>query len=270
LNLEGRVALVTGSSRGIGRAIALALAGAGADVVIAARREPLAGTIEESVELVEALGRRALGVEMDVGDVESVRETVRRALERFGRLDILVNNAGTNWSRPLLEMPPKRFDLIMRVNAHGPFYCTQAVVPALIARGGGHVINISSIAAEGARVPNFDRGPSGIAYGASKAALERMTLAMAEELRPHRIAVNAIRQDGIIETEGMRALRLAGHQNTRMGVWPVEIMGEAALHLCLQDPARSTGRVVTLTSLRDEALGIARIMDEYPGGGAYG
>src|SRR5713101_2108562 len=132
--LQGRVAIVTGASRGIGRAIALGLAGEGCAVVIVAKStestDRLPGSIYSVAQEVEALGAPALPVQVDVRNEEQIEGMVAQALERFGRVDILVNNAGALWWKPLLETPAKRFDLVMGVNARASCLAARAVLPA--------------------------------------------------------------------------------------------------------------------------------------------
>jgi citronellol/citronellal dehydrogenase len=146
-SLQGRVAIVTGSSRGIGRAIALGLARAGCAVVVAAKStdstERLPGSVYTVAAEVEALGAAALAVPTDVRDADQLDALAARARARFGRVDILVNNAGAMWWRPLLETPAKRFDLVMGVNARAAFLLCRAVLPAMIERRWGHVVNLS-------------------------------------------------------------------------------------------------------------------------------
>ena len=240
MSLEQQVAIVTGASRGIGRAIALALAERGADIVVAARREPVPGTIEETAAMVEDRGRRALAVDMNVAKEEDVQRTVAEALQAFGRIDMLVNNAGTNWSRPIRDFEPQRWELVLKVNAFGPFLCSRAVIPHMAERGSGHILNVSSIAAVKA-------GPGGSAYSASKAALEALTHSLAAELHSDGVCVNAIRLEGVVETPGTTMLLSStGH---REGMWPPEIMGEAAAYICSQR-FPFTGQVRTIASLR--------------------
>ena len=193
--LEGRVAIVTGSSRGIGRAIAVELAEQGADVVVAARREPVPGTIEETAAMVEQRGRRALPVDLDVTDETAVAAMTEEALHRFGRIDILINNAGTNWSAPVTDFPRSRWDLVLRVNALGPFICSKAVLPHMAERGSGHIVNISSIAAVRPRAETS-------AYSASKGGVVGMTLPIARDLSRSGIRVCTI-APGIFETPMM-------------------------------------------------------------------
>ena len=150
--LQGQVALVTGASRGIGRAIAIELARLGADVVLAARSTGAApsrapGTIDETARQVRALGRRALPLPVDVTSVEQVEAMARRSLGEFGRLDVLVNNAAYMYRSPFYKTPLERWDLVLNVNLRGPVICTQAFLPHMMERGGGRILNISSAAA---------------------------------------------------------------------------------------------------------------------------
>src|SRR5438552_5013419 len=163
--LQGRVAIVTGASRGIGRALALALARAGCHVVIAAKStestEKLPGSIFTVAAEVEALAARALPVQVDVRDAEQIEAMAAKALERFGRIDLLINNAGALHWAGILDTPPKRFDLVTGVNARAAFLCCRAVLPAMIRLGGGHIVNISLPLDQSIR-------PGRIAYGVSK------------------------------------------------------------------------------------------------------
>jgi NAD(P)-dependent dehydrogenase (short-subunit alcohol dehydrogenase family) len=204
--MRGKVAIVTGASRGIGKAIALGFAREGADVVVAARSESapserLPGSIHETVDEIEKLGGRALAVRCDVTDEASVTAMVETTLEEYGRVDVLVNNAAVDFPFPVAEMPLKRWDLVMRVNATGPFLCSKAVLPAMIAQGGGSIINISSQAAT-------ERGSGTVGYSAiyaaSKAALDRFTWALAAEVGKYNVAVNALKPAKVVDTEGMR------------------------------------------------------------------
>jgi NAD(P)-dependent dehydrogenase (short-subunit alcohol dehydrogenase family) len=203
--------------------------------------------------MVQSLGRRALPAEFDVGRAESVQETVRRGLEEFGRIDILVNNAGTNWARPFLEISPSRWELVLRVNTTGPFLCSQAVLPAMLERGRGHILNISSIAA----VPAD--GPDGsIAYSVSKAALDRLTLGLAGELRGRGIGVNGLRVEGAVHTDGRRLVPFT--TDDVAGWWPPEVIGYAARYVALQDPTTFTGQIIPIGDLRPLVAEIDQVL----------
>jgi NAD(P)-dependent dehydrogenase (short-subunit alcohol dehydrogenase family) len=181
--LDGKVALVTGASRGLGRAMALGLAGAGADVALAGREratlEPVAREIERD------LGRLALPVPLDVADLEALPAAVETVVARFGRIDILVNNAGTNIRKPTLDYTPEEWDAVLGTNLKGAFFLSQQVARRMIAAGGGKILNIGSMTA-------FLGVPTVPAYTASKAALQQLTRLLAVEWAEHNIQVNAI------------------------------------------------------------------------------
>jgi citronellol/citronellal dehydrogenase len=243
LKLDGKVAIVTGASRGLGRAIALGFAREGAGVVVAARSETenstLPGTIHETAEEVRALGREALAVRCDVTDEQSVARMAGAALEKFGRIDILVNNAAVAFYRPVLQTPLKRWELVIRVNLIGAFLCSKAVLPAMIKQQSGSIINISSLAAN-----ERDEGtvPTGVAYAVSKAGLDRMTWGLASEVGAHNIAVNCIKPHAVVNTEGMRYWLRDADQSSWQSA---EMMVKAALFLACQDSRGVTGTVST-------------------------
>ncbi len=205
MELNNKVAIVTGGSRGLGRAIALGLSEAGASIVIAARTEKensvLPGTIYSTVEEIKSSGAEALAVRCDVTDEGSVKSMVQQTLKTYGRVDILVNNAGVAFYHPLIETPAKRWELVIRVNLLGAFLCSKSVLPHMVKQKSGSIINISSLAAD-----ERDEGtvPTGIAYAASKAALDRMTYGLASEAGKYNIAVNALKPHKVVDTDGMR------------------------------------------------------------------
>ena len=240
MELEGKVAIVTGASRGVGKNIALELAKAGADIVVAARTEQvkdpkLPGTISETAEEIRALGRRALPVRTDVTDEESIEAMVRRTLEEFGRIDILINNAGIMAPGPLVDVALKRWDLVMRVNVRGPVACSRAVWPHMVERREGVIINISSILADQA-------GGGNISYSVTKQALRKFSEGLAEEGKPHNIRVFALSPEGLVITPGTMYHRLPDEVPAGPMVEDPEVMGQAAAFLC-GDAARDlTGR----------------------------
>lgn len=181
--LENTVAVVTGAGRGIGRAIALAFGKAGSDVVLAARS---IGALEAVAGEVEAMGRRALVVPMDLRDHNSIRALAERSLEEFGHVDTLVNNSGVAGpSAPAWEVELADWEETFAVNVTGAFLCCQAFLPAMIERGKGSIINIGSITG---KRPLLNRSP----YAASKLALVGFTRTLATEIGPHGIRVNLI------------------------------------------------------------------------------
>jgi 3-oxoacyl-[acyl-carrier protein] reductase len=189
--LSGSVAVVTGGSRGIGFAIATALADLGATVVITGRDETR--VVAAAAEL-SARGPACEGVRCDVADLESVTALGSRLGEKYGRVDILVNNAGIGGPASLLhELNPEDWDAIFHTNVRGVFYMIRAVVPLMIAAGSGHIINISSLAGKNPLL-------RGAAYSASKWALNGLTYSVAEELRSHNIRVSVV-CPGSVDTE---------------------------------------------------------------------
>jgi citronellol/citronellal dehydrogenase len=236
-SLAGKVAIITGASRGIGRAIALGLAREGCRVVIAAKStestEKLPGSIHSVAREVEALGGQALPVAVDVRDADAIEALAARTVERFGRIDALINNAGALWWQPLLQTPAKRFDLVMAVNARASFLCCRAVLPSLIAAGGGHVINMS---------PPMDLSlvPGRIAYAISKLGMTLLTFGLAEEVRPHNVAVNSLWPVTIIESQASIGWGLGTREQWRTP----EILVDCVLRLLRKEPKEITGQAL--------------------------
>jgi citronellol/citronellal dehydrogenase len=236
-SLEGRVAIITGSSRGIGKAIAIALAQRGCNIVVAAKTEApdprLPGTIHDTAREVEAAGAQALAVACDVRDEEKVDALAKATLDRFGRIDILLNNAGALWWRPVLETPAKRFDLVMDVNARASFLLARAVLPAMIERKWGHIINMS---------PPIDLRPvpGHVAYFISKYGMTLIAHGLAEEVREHNIAVNALWPVTIVESQATINYGLGGREEWRKP----EIMSDAVLAVVEKPPALRSGKAL--------------------------
>jgi NAD(P)-dependent dehydrogenase (short-subunit alcohol dehydrogenase family) len=192
--LTDQAALVTGAARGLGRAVALALANAGADVALGLRDADGAADL---VTEIEAMGRRALPVQMDVRDPEESRAAVARVIAAFGRLDILVNNAGLGPANPAEDVTEADFDLTMDVNVRGLFFASQAAGRAMIAQGYGRIVNLSSQA-------GFVALPTESIYCASKAAVTHLTRCLAVEWGRYGITVNAVAPT-FIRTDGTAA-----------------------------------------------------------------
>ncbi len=185
--LEGRTAIVTGGGRGLGRHMAEALSDAGANVVLCARKlEPL----EEVREEIEARGRSALALELDVTEGESVERVVAEAERAFGSVDVLVNNSGATWGAPPTEMPPEKFDRVIAVNVRGTFLMSQAAGRRMIERGsGGTIVNVASIAGLVGGNPDYMQT---VGYNSSKGAVISMTRDLATSWARHGITVNAV------------------------------------------------------------------------------
>ena len=197
-DLTGKVAIVTGASRGIGKCVALSLAKQGADVVIAARsvesRKLLPGTIHDTVTEIEALGRRALAVRTNVRDADAVEAMIEQAADHMGRIDILVNNAGALWWDTVEQTPAKRFDLVMEVNARASFVAARAAIPHMARAGGGFVFMYS---------PPLDLGmiPGKVAYCISKFGMTMLAMGLGAELRDRNIGAAALWPATVIESQ---------------------------------------------------------------------
>ena len=257
-SLLGSVAVVTGASRGIGRAICIALARAGADIVVAARSTDAApsrlpGTIESVAREIEALGRRARALRVDISDDGSVDELARATIEEFGSVDVLVNNAAHLFRAPVREMPIGRWDRVMNVNLRGPLLCARAFLPTMIERGRGRIVNISS-AASGMVLPGI------VSYSVSKAGLDALTRGLAAELEASGVAVNALQVDRAVATEGAIAMS----PGEDYSVWETPERIAAAVLWLVQQPFSFTGHIV-VTETRQ-----ARTLENIELAGAFG
>jgi NAD(P)-dependent dehydrogenase (short-subunit alcohol dehydrogenase family) len=247
---EGRRALVTGASRGIGAGVALRLAAEGAAVALVARTAepggPLPGSLADTASHIEALGGTAVPLIADLSDEHDRSTVVQRAAEALGGpIDVLVNNAAAAIYAPLAEMPLRRRRLMFEMNVHAPLDLAQAAIPAMAAVGEGWIVNLSSGSAKHWPGPPFELGITGSTiaeYGASKAALERLTNGLAAELVERGIRVNAVAPRAAVLTEGADALlgdRLRADQ-----LESLEHMVEAVVALCCA-PAELTGACTT-------------------------
>ncbi|MCS6910333.1 MAG: enoyl-[acyl-carrier-protein] reductase FabL [Anaerolineales bacterium] len=191
---ENKIAIVTGSGRGIGRAIALKLAGEGADVVVNFFRNR--APAEATAEAIRALGRRALVVKADMGTPEGIEALFAETEREFGGADILINNAASGYNRPVMEQKIKGWDWTMNINARAALFAAQRAAPGMAARGGGRIINLTSPG-------SFRVLPEYVVVGASKAALEAVTRYLAVELAPMKIVVNAV-SPGVVATDALK------------------------------------------------------------------
>ena len=180
--MNGKVALVTGAARGLGRAIALALANAGADIALGLRDK---NTAAELIQEIASLGRRALSLQMDVMRLDEIQSAIAETEAKFGQLDILVNNAGGGFTNLAIDVPESEFDATLDINLKGTFFASQAAARIMMRNNGGTIINMSSQA-------GFAALPTESIYCASKAAVSHLTKCLAVEWGPHKITVNAV------------------------------------------------------------------------------
>jgi citronellol/citronellal dehydrogenase len=244
--LKGRVALVTGGSRGIGAAIARDLGQAGAAVAVNYRARA-----DEANAVVEALrraGAKAIPVQADVAQAADVERMIARVTSELGPIDILVNNAAAAFYAPTADLPLRRRRLLFELNVHAPVDLAQQVIPGMRARGRGWILNVSSATSRHAKGPPFDAGiklgSTSTLYGATKSALERITTGLAAELYDDGIAVNSLAPVAAVRTPGAE-VHLGPLLDERPDiVEPVELVADAAVVLSTCDPATMTGRVV--------------------------
>lgn len=189
MDLTGRVALVTGASQGIGKACALALAEAGADVALGART---LYNLQCAAKDVEELGRKALPIQLDVAVLDSVTEAVARTLQEWGKIDILVNNAGVTRDNLIMRMKPEDWSAVLRTNLDGAYFTIRAVLPGMVKQRYGRIINVASVVAQAGN-------PGQANYIAAKAGLIGLTKAVAAEVASRNITVNAV-SPGFIDT----------------------------------------------------------------------
>jgi NAD(P)-dependent dehydrogenase (short-subunit alcohol dehydrogenase family) len=241
MTLEGKVALVTGASRGIGADIAKYLARAGASVAVAARSETvtdtrLPGTIHTVAAEIEAAGGKAIGVRMDMREPESIEAGVATTIERFGRLDIAVNNAAILIPGTLESVQPRHMDLIWQIDLRGPLLLMRAVIPHMRAAGGGHIVNVSSRAGVfPGPGPYKEPRKGGAFYGMVKSGLERFSQSLAMELQEDRISVNVLSPAGLILTPGAR-FATNDRENPNLEFQEADKMGKGTAWICEQGP----------------------------------
>ncbi len=252
MRLKGKVAIVTGASRGIGREFALSLAREGVSLVLASKttdRAPnpkLPGTIESVAREVEVLGAKVLAVKTDMRKIESVEAMVKTALEHFGHVDILINNAALPWWQPVLATEEKHFDRVMNTNCKGPFFAIKALLPSMIERKSGCIVNCSPPIQ-----PSMAAGR--VAYMISKFGATLMAHGMGEELKDQGIAVCALWPVTLIESYATIGLGLGDKKDWRKA----SILADALIELLLLPVPRVTGKAW----LDEDVLRLAGVKD---------
>ncbi len=253
--LKGRVALVTGASRGIGAAIAARLVMEGARVAVSARtadagESRLPGTLAETLARLRAAGGDALVIKADLAQASERERLIAETVATLGDVDILINNAAITFFMPVADFTEKRFKLMMEVQVQAPFHLSQLVLPAMKTKRSGWIVNISSGAAIDPKPPYGARAIGGTVYGMCKAALERFSTGLASEVFGDGIAVNAV-SPGLVDTPGV-AIHGLITDATRDRVQPIEYIAEAVYRLASGDPAVLTGRIAYAESLLKE------------------
>ncbi|MBU2534826.1 MAG: 3-oxoacyl-ACP reductase FabG [Chloroflexi bacterium] len=255
MKLEGKKAIVTGGGTGIGKAIALEFASAGADIVVCSRNIQ---NIEKVRDEITALERRSLAISMDVRVKEQVDNMVQKVIDEFGRIDILVNNAGINRPTPVLDLTEDTWNLIFNTNLKGLFFCTQAVARHMVKQKSGKIINISSTASFGANEPGQ------AAYAASKIGVNAFTKACAREFGPYGINVNAIAPGRILTPliyasrtpEQVEKFIEVGKSTSVLGrLGTVEEIAHLALFLASDDSAFITAEIIACNGGRTNLMG---------------
>jgi citronellol/citronellal dehydrogenase len=257
--LDGKVAIVTGASRGIGAEIARRFAAEGAAVVVAARTtepgtSPLPGTIGETAGQIRAAGGTAVAVAADLSKPADRERLVEQATQQLGAPDILVSNAAVTYFTRVEDFTPRRYALMFEVQVQAPFHLATLTLPGMRDKGAGWILNISSGAARHPAIPPSAWAARGsTVYGMCKAALERFSTGLAAELYQDNIAVNALSPNRVVPTPGTLFHHLTTEDDPEAE--PPAVMAEAALMLCHRDPRTLTGRVTYSQDLLAE-LGV--------------
>lgn len=250
MKLDGKIAIVVGGSRGIGKEICKTLAREGAAVAVVARTEKeggkLPGTIHQTADEIQSFGGRALPIRADITVDGDVEQMVQRVLDEFGRIDILVNDAAANFNSFVADLPIKRWDLMMNVNLRGTFICTKAVLPTMMAQKSGNIVCMTSVAAK-RKAP-----PGEVCYSITKAGIELFCWGLAQEVKDHNIAVNDLYPTGGVATDGFKLVfknKNLSDDILKQMKTPEQI-AEAALWIVRQDAKTFTGRSVNDDEVR--------------------
>jgi len=254
--LNGRVAIVTGASRGIGEAIARRFAADGARVAITARtanegEHRLSGSLATTASAIREAGGTVLPITADISKHEARLRLIEQVQRELGPIDVLVNNAAVTYFEPVLDFPERHFEVMFSVQVRASFELAQLVLPGMKERKRGWILNISSRAAIHPSGPPFTSRPGSTVYGMCKAAIERFSSGLASEVYNDGIAVNALSPSGLVPTPGVVFHHLTDGVPPERLESP-EVMADAAYALCTGDPAVLTGRVTYAKPLLEE------------------
>jgi citronellol/citronellal dehydrogenase len=246
--LEGKVAIVTGASRGIGKKIAIELAKRGVKVCVAAKSEQgtekLPGSIYDTVEEIKKIGGEAIAVKTDVRFEDDIKRMVEETVSKFGTVHILINNAGALWWQPVIETPPKRFDLVMQVNVRAAFLGSYYTLPYMMKQRWGHIINMSPPI-------EFSILPGKVAYLISKYGMTMLSMGLAEEVKEYNIAVNSLWPATAIESQATINFQLGDPTMWRKP----DIVADAVIAIVSKPPSRRTGKaLIDEDVLREEGI----------------
>lgn len=251
MSLNEKVAIITGASRGVGKAIALKFAEHGLKIAVGAKTVKSSaktpGSIFDTVKEVEARGSEALAVKTDVRSEEDVRDLVRQTVDKFGRIDVIVNNAGAILWQPVGELPIKRFDLMIAINYRAPYLLCHEALPFLKKQETGHIINMSPPTQSGHLATEDWQGR--VAYLMSKFGMTHLTFGLAAELRQHNIAVNSLWPAGIIDTQATRVFASMFQVDEKTKWYAPEMYADACLEIIQSDPNELTGEALVVEEL---------------------